>query len=76
MRRKLNTLICKIEFDGKLIKQTVSFKYLGRDIISYGDIEEQERQEVSRANNTAWFLNNQKKTEEVSENQAKDGAIH
>lgn len=50
-------LRCKLEVDGQVIQQELKFKYLGIDITSYGNIEDEVRQQVTKANKVAGCLN-------------------
>ncbi|CAG9830511.1 unnamed protein product [Diabrotica balteata] len=50
-------LRCKIQIGGKIIKQKARFRYLGIDITSYGDVEEEVRQQSLKANKAAESLN-------------------
>uniref|UniRef100_A0A6P7FTG7 Uncharacterized protein LOC114332484 n=1 Tax=Diabrotica virgifera virgifera TaxID=50390 RepID=A0A6P7FTG7_DIAVI len=50
-------LRCKIEIDGKIIKQEARFRYLGIDITSYGDVKEEVRQQSLKASKAAGSLN-------------------
>lgn len=47
----------KLEVDGQVIQQEMKFKYLGIDTTSYGDIEDEVRQQVAKANKVAGCLN-------------------
>ncbi|XP_060522502.1 uncharacterized protein LOC132699671 [Cylas formicarius] len=46
-------LRCKLEVDGQVIQQEMEFKYLGIDITSYGNMEDEVRQQVAKANKVA-----------------------
>lgn len=50
-------LRCKLEVDGQVIQQEMKFKYLGIDITSYGNVEDEVRQQVAKANKIAGCLN-------------------
>ncbi|CAG9841093.1 unnamed protein product [Diabrotica balteata] len=50
-------LRCKIEIDGKIIKQEAKFRYMGIDITSYRDVEEGVRQQSLKASKAAGSLN-------------------
>lgn len=47
---------CKLEVDGKVIQQVMFFKYLGTEISSSGNVENEVRQQVIRANKVARCL--------------------
>ncbi|CAG9840097.1 unnamed protein product [Diabrotica balteata] len=49
-------LRCKIQIDGKILKQEAMFRYLGIDITSYGDIKEEVRQQSLKAGQAAGFI--------------------
>ena len=50
-------LRCKLEINGEVIKQEMKFKYLGINITSYGNVEEEVREQVSKASKVAGCLN-------------------
>ncbi|CAH1276451.1 unnamed protein product [Diabrotica balteata] len=50
-------LRCKIEIDGKIIKQEARFRYLGIDITGYGDVEKEVRQQSLKTSKAAGSLN-------------------
>ncbi|XP_056648765.1 uncharacterized protein LOC130453177 [Diorhabda sublineata] len=46
-----------MEIDGHVIQQVLKFRYLGIDITSYGDVENEVRQQVVKTNKVAGCLN-------------------
>lgn len=47
------TLRFKLEVDGQLIQQEMKLTYCGIDITSYGNIKDEVRQQVAKANKAA-----------------------
>lgn len=52
-----NPVRCKLEVDGNIIEQVMTFRYLGVNVSGYGDIENEVRQQVNKANRVAGCLN-------------------
>ena len=50
-------LRCKLKINGEVIKQEMKFKYLGINITSYGNVEEEVREQVSKVSILAGCLN-------------------
>lgn len=48
---------CKLELDGKIIQQEMTFKYLGIDLTNYGNVEQEVRKRVIKGNQIAGCLN-------------------
>ncbi|XP_015181515.1 PREDICTED: uncharacterized protein LOC107069067 [Polistes dominula] len=47
---------CKLEIEGKVIQQVMRFRYLGIEISGYGDIEEEVREQTTKAARVAGCL--------------------
>ena len=61
-------LRCKLEIYGKSVQQEMKFKYLGREISGYGDIETEVRGQAIKAARTAACLNNTNMIWELKQN--------
>ncbi|XP_044767088.1 uncharacterized protein LOC123322993 [Coccinella septempunctata] len=48
---------CKLEIEGQIIQQEMRFRYLGIELSGYGDVEEEVRQQTTKAARVAGCLN-------------------